>query len=87
MCPTYNNGIYTPMENFLSDMIALGVQNRTFALAQNGTWAPVTVKLMTEKLSQLKNVTILEETLTIKSALHASDEAALNNFAEAIAKA
>lgn len=87
ICPTYNNGIYTPMENFLSDMAALGVQNRVFALGQNGTWAPVTVKLMTDKLSQLKNVTILEETLTIKSALHASDEDALNNFADAIVKA
>ena len=87
MCPTYNNGIYTPMENFLSDMIALGVRNRVFALAQNGTWAPVTVKLMTEKLSQLKDVTVVEEALTIKSALHASDADALNSFTDAIIRA
>lgn len=87
MCPTYNNGIYPPMESFLNDMIALGVQNRTFALAQNGTWAPVTGKLMTEKLQNLKNVTILENVLTIKSALHSSDEDAVEAFAEAIVKA
>ena len=87
MCPTYNNGIYTPMENFLNDMASLGVQNRTFALAQNGTWAPVTAKLMTEKLSQLKNVTVLENVLTIKSALHAKDEDALNTFTDAIVNA
>ena len=87
MCPTYNNGLYPPMENFLSDMIALGVKNRIFALAQNGTWAPVTVKLMTEKLSQLKDVTVIEEALTIKSALHASDADALNSFTDAVVKA
>ncbi|MBQ7615918.1 MAG: MBL fold metallo-hydrolase [Butyrivibrio sp.] len=87
MCPTYNNGIYTPMENFLSDMAALGVQNRIFALAQNGTWAPASGKLMAEKLSQLKNVTVLENVLTIKSALHAKDEEALNNFTDAIVNA
>ncbi len=87
MCPTYNNGIYTPMENFLSDMAALGVKNRVFALAQNGTWAPVTGKLMSEKLSQLQNVTILENILTIKSALHAKDAEALYSFTDAIVNA
>lgn len=87
MCPTYNNGIYPPMESFITDMAALGVQNRTFALAQNGTWAPVTVKLMTEKLQALKNVTILEESLTIKSALHKKDTDSLEAFTDAIVKA
>ena len=87
MCPTYNNGIYPPMESFLHDMAALGVQNRIFALAQNGTWAPVTVKLMTEKLSLLKNVTIIEESLTIKSAVHKTDTESLEIFADAIARA
>ncbi len=87
ICPTYNNGIYPPMESFLTDMAALGVQNRTFALGQNGTWAPVTVKLMGEKLAALKNVTVLESSLTIKSALHSSDSEALNAFVDAIANA
>lgn len=84
MCPTYNNGVYPPMENFLEDMAAIGVQNRVFALAQNGSWAPVTVKLMGEKLSALKNVTIIEESLTIKSALHKNDNEGLEIFADAI---
>ncbi len=85
MCPTYNGGIYPPVEAFINDMIALGVQNRTFALAQNGTWAPVTAKLMSDKLALLKNVNILEKTLTIKSALHAHDMAEVEAFAEAVA--
>ncbi len=84
MCPTYNGGIYPPMEGFINDMIALGVQNRTFALAQNGTWAPVTGKMMSDKLTNLKNVNILENVLTIRSALGAKDIEALNGFADAI---
>ncbi len=87
MCPTYNNGIYPPMESFLHDMAALGVQNRIFALAQNGTWAPATVKLMTERLQTLKNVVILEDTLTIKSALHAKDNESVEAFVTAIVNA
>ena len=87
MCPTYNGGIYPPMDNFIHDMAALSVQNRVFALAQNGTWAPATAKPMAERLSALKNVTVLETVLTIKSALHASDAEALNNFADAVVKA
>lgn len=87
MCPTYNNGIYPPMENLISDMAALTVQNRVFALAQNGTWAPVSGKLMSERLSQLKNVTVLENILTIKSALHSSDAEQLTGFTDAIIKA
>lgn len=85
LCPTYNGGIYPPVEAFINDMLALGVQNRTFALGQNGTWAPVTAKLMGDKLSTLKNVTVLEKILTIKSALHASDMAEVDAFAEAVA--
>ncbi|MBO6242046.1 MAG: FprA family A-type flavoprotein [Butyrivibrio sp.] len=87
ICPTYNGGIYPPMEAFINDMIALGVQNRVFALGQNGTWAPMTAKLMTDKLSLLKNVTILESILTIKSALHASDQPQVDAFVESIVKA
>ena len=87
MCPTYNGGIYPPMEAFIHDMIALGVQNRTFALAQNGTWAPVTGKMMSEKLTNLKNVNILENVLTIKSALGTKDLEALDSFTDAICKA
>ena len=81
-CPTYNNGIYPPMKNFLDDMEALGVQNRTFVLAENGSWAPVAGKLMREKLSGLKNCTIIEDTFSFKGALHASDLDRLSAFAD-----
>ncbi len=84
ICPTYNNGVYPPMESFVSDMAALTVQNRIFAIGQNGTWAPVAGKLISEKISGFKNVTVLENMLTIKSALHDGDQAAIDSFADAI---
>ena len=85
--PTYNNGIYLPVANLVHDMECLTVQNKVIALAQNGTWAPVSAKLMNEKLSTLKNVKIVDNVLTIKSALHASDEEALDVFVEAVTEA
>ena len=86
-CPTYNMGIYPRMETFLNDMAALAVRGRTFALAENGTWAPAAGKLMREKLSALKDVNILEPTFTIRSAISAKDEERLDAFVSAIAEA
>ena len=87
MSPTYNNGIYLPIDALLHDLAALDVKNRTFAVAQNGTWAPVSGKLIVEKLSALKNCTVLPGMLTIKSALHASDTEAVDTFAQMVAEA
>lgn len=86
-CPTYNGGMYPSISRFIEDMKALAVQNRTFALAENGTWAPVTARLMRKELETLKNCSILDTTLTIRSALSTADEAALNDFADAVANA
>lgn len=86
-CPTYNGGMYPSISRFIEDMKALAVQNRTFALAENGTWAPVTARLMRKDLETLKNCSILDTTLTIRSALSAADEAALDDFAAAVANA
>ncbi len=83
-CPTYNNGIYLPMDALLHDMAALNVQNRTFAIAENGTWAPAAGKLIKEKLQELKNIRIIEPMLTIKSALNPSDVKTLEDFTDAV---
>lgn len=84
-CCTYNNGIYPKMNDFIEDMGALFVQNRTFALAENGTWAPVAGKLMREKISAFKNVRILDDTFSIRSALHNSDMERLDAFVDEVA--
>ena len=82
--PTYNGGIYPVMENLLADMKALAVQNKTVALIENGTWAPTTAKQMREKLAELKNVTILDTQITIKSAMAPEQEGQLEALADAI---
>lgn len=82
--PTYNGGIYPVMEKLLADMKALAVQNKTVALMENGTWAPTTAKQMREKLAELKNVTILDTQITIKSAMAPEQEGQLEALADAI---
>ncbi len=83
--PTYNNGIYVPIETLLHDMAALGVRDRKVAVAQNGSWAPSAGAKIMEKLSAMKNMTVSEDMLTITSSLHAEDMPALESFAEAFA--
>ena len=85
--PTYNGGIYPVMENLLSDMKALAVQKKTVALMENGTWAAMAAKQMREKLSELKEVTVLDTQVTIKSAMLADQRAELEAFADAIVQA
>ena len=67
--PTYNNGIYPLMDNYLEDMKALALQNRTVAVLGNGTWAPQSAKLMTAKIGEMKNMTLLDTSVTVKSSL------------------
>lgn len=82
--PTYNAGIYPVMENLFSDMKALAVQKKTVALMENGTWAATAAKQMREKLSELKDMTILDTQVTVKSAMAADQTAELEAFADAI---
>ena len=81
---TYNAGIFCNMETALLDIAAHNLQNRTIALIENGSWAPTAGKLMRGILSKLKDVTILNETLTIKSSLKDDQLAALAENADAL---
>ncbi len=65
--PTYNNGIYPAMLNFLHDMKALNLQNRTVALIQNGSWVPASGNQMKALLSEMKGMQLLDPIVTIKS--------------------
>lgn len=82
--PTYNGGIYPVMENLLADMKALAVQKKTVALMENGTWAATTAKQMREKLAELKDVTVLDTQVTVKSAMLAEQKKDLDVLADAI---
>lgn len=67
--PTYNGGLYPVVESLLNDMKALNLQNRTFALIENGTWAATSNKHMRAIVETMKNMTILDTTVTVKSSV------------------
>lgn len=82
---TYNAGIFVTMEALLSDLVAHNLQNRTVALIENGSWAPTSGGLMKKMLSACKNMTFLEDTVTIRSSVKDAQLAQLNALADAIA--
>ncbi|MGN0801116.1 MAG: flavin reductase [Candidatus Faecivicinus sp.] len=81
---TYNAGIFVTMETALHDLVAHNLQNRTIAIVENGTWAPTAGGLMRELLSKLKNNTILNDSLTLKSSLKEDQLAQVDQLVAAI---
>lgn len=67
--PTYNGGLFPPMETFMLDLQAHSLQNRTFAILENGTWAPQAAKAIQAILGEMKNNTLIEPVVSIKSSL------------------
>lgn len=84
--PTYNNGIYPLMENYLEDMKALALSNRTVAVLGNGTWAPQSTKLISAKIGEMKNMRLLDTAVTIKSAVKDSQMEEIESLARQIAE-
>ena len=84
--PTYNNGIYPLMDNYLEDMKALSLQNRTIAVLGNGSWAPQATKLISAKIKEMKNMRLLEASVTIKSSLKEAQLEELNSLSRQIAE-
>ena len=85
MSATYNLEIYPKMDDYISDMKRLNVSNKTFAIVDNGTWAPTAGKKMREAVETLKSCKICENTTTVKSAVNGSNAAALAALANEIA--
>ena len=84
---TYNAGLFPAMENLLSDLKAHNLQNRTVTLIENGSWAPMANKKMLEYFTGMKNVTVLEKQVSVKSALKEAQRADLQAIAEELAAA
>ena len=84
--PTYNGGIFIKMDEVLRDIEAHSLKNRTVAFMENGTWAVTCGKQMKEIFAGLKGMNIIEDTVTIKSALADGQEAQIEKLAEAIAE-
>ncbi|APR00072.1 flavodoxin family protein [Clostridium botulinum] len=83
-CVTYNLNIYPPMLAYIMDMKALNVQNRTFALIENGSWAPQSGKLMRKHLSDMKEITILDNDISVNSSVKEQDKDSIDDVADSI---
>ena len=81
---TYNLGIYPLMHNYLMDMKALNMQDRTVAIMEGGSWAPKAGVLMEELLDEMKQMTVLNEKVTVLSTLSESSAAEMEQMADAI---
>lgn len=66
---TYNAGIFTPMEQLLTEMKLHNLQKRSVVLIENGSWAPQSGKAMREMLAQMKQMTVLSDNLSLLSAM------------------
>ncbi len=66
---TYDGGIFSPMDDFLSHLKAKTYQNRVVGIVENGSWAPMAGKKIKEAFEQMKNITICENIATIKGAM------------------
>ena len=81
---TYNLGIYPLMHNYLMDMKALNVQNRTFAILENGSWACESGRLMREFLENMRNMTVLDEKVTLTSSMTAEQIGEMDTLVDSI---
>ena len=86
LSPTYNNGIFVNMEDFLRDLCAHGYGRRRYALIENGSWAPQAGRLMQETLSSLKEMQKIGETVTVLSAVTQQNKQDLCLLAQDLAK-
>lgn len=82
---TYNNGIFTNMETLLLDLKAHALKNRTVATMENGSWAPQSGKLMREILSSMQGITLLDETVSLRSTVKPGNLTEIDALASALA--
>ncbi len=83
-CATYDGFLFPPMENLLAHLKTKNFQSRTVGLMENGTWAPMAAKLMRAELEGMKNMTLCDSVVTLRSAVSAASEAQMDALADEI---
>ena len=84
--PTYNGDVFPFTKTFIEHLTERNYQNRTVALMENGSWAPTTARVMRKMFEASKNLTILDETVTVKGSLDDASTAQLHALADALSK-
>jgi flavorubredoxin len=83
---TYDANIFPPMHNFLHTLQLKGFKSRKVGIIENGSWAPIAAKVMTDMLDKMADLTIVQPTVTIKSRPQAKDLEAIRALADELAK-
>ncbi len=81
-CPTYDGAIMPVMQDFIYHLKVKTYQKRTVGIIENGSWAPMAAKIMREQFVAMKDVTVLDEQVTIRSSLKENNENELNVLAD-----
>ena len=84
--PTYNDDVFPFTKTFIEHLTERNYQNRTVALMENGSWAPTAARVMRKMFEASKNLTILDETVTVKGSLDDVSTAQLHALADALSK-
>ena len=79
---SYDGGVFTPMHDFLAHLATKGYKNRTVALIENGSWGPTAARTMKAMLEGMKDITICENVVTIRSAMKPADKESLSVLAD-----
>ena len=81
---TYDGGLFPVMESFIAHLKSKNYQNRKVGFIENGSWAPMAAKKMKAEFESLKNITLLEPVVTIKSAYKEADKAQLTALVDSL---
>ena len=81
---TYNLNIFPAMDNFVQDMKRLNLQKRVVAVVENGSWAPQASVLINETLDEMKQMTVLNEEVSVLSSVSKMTESELDSLADSI---
>ena len=81
---SYDAGLFTPMYEFLHRLQIKGYSNRRVAIVENGSWAPSAARVMVEMVGAMKNIELVDQVVTIRSRMKASDIPALESLADAV---
>ena len=83
---TYNMQLFPPMQSFLSQLQGKNYQNRKLAIIENGSWAPNAANCIKEFASKMKDITIYEPIVTVRTTLNEESKQKLENLLENLAK-
>jgi flavorubredoxin len=84
---SYDAGVFPCMQEFLNHLQSKAYQKRTVGILENGSWAPTAARVMKQQLETMKDITLVEPVVTIKSAMKETDLPAMEELAKAIANA